>query len=485
MITTANQSMLIIQRAAAARDAQRVWAATPVRQRLRLIRRVRAAIANHADKLASAATIDRPDEALVAQVLPLADACRFLEKHAAAILRSRRLGKNGRPLWLHGIESWISREALGLVLIIAASNYPLFLPGVQLIQALIAGNAVLLKPGRNGARAAGALAELCNEAGLDPRLFVVLPESDAAGSEALDLPVDKVFFTGSFETGQQLLARLAARAIPAVVELSGCDAVFVREDADVELVVRALRFGLTFNNSKTCIAPRRVFVSRRIAEKLEAHLADAVRSAPASFEYLDLIEVFREATAGGAMTLVGGVDARGALHLPCILTDARTCMRIMRIDTFAPVLCVVPTDSDEQALSLAAECPFALGASIFSRSESAALELASRVRTGLVTINDVIVPSADPRVPFGGRARSGFGVTRGAAGLLEMTTPKVVQLRRGNFRPHLRPEIDTSRNLFQNYIAAMHSRGLLRRIGAGLKTLVAIRNVKLKKGHVR
>ena len=368
MIATENQPMLITARAEAARKAQGVWAATPVLERLRVIRRVRAAIAKHADKLASAAAIDRPDEALISQVLPLADACRFLDKHAPRILHSRRLSKSGRPLWLHGIDSYVSREALGVVLIIAASNYPLFLPGVQLMQALVAGNAVLLKPGRNGARAARALAQLCNEAGLDSRLVAVLPDSDAAGSEALDLAVDKVFFTGSFETGQQLLSRLALRAIPAVVELSGHDAVFVREDADLELVVRALNFGLTFNGGRTCIAPRRVFVSRRIAEKLEARLADAVQSAPATVEYLDLIDVFREATASGAMTLVGGVDARGALHLPCILTDVRTRMRIMNFDTFAPLLCIVATDDDEQALSLAAECTFALGASIFSRS---------------------------------------------------------------------------------------------------------------------
>lgn len=454
-----------------ARAAQERWADIPVRQRLRFIRRVRTVIAKRSNHLASAAAPDRIEEALASQVLPLADACKFLERNAERILRTRKLGRKGRPLWLSRIDSRISREPLGIVLIVGPSNYPLFLPGVQSLQALAAGNAVLLKPGRQGERAAEAFAAVVREAGIDPRLITVLPATDDAGEQALDLPIQKVFFTGSTESGYEVLTRLGSRGIPAVVELSGCDAVFVREDADLELVMRALLFGLRFNGSATCIAPRRIFVARRLAERLEAALASAVSATRCGDEYEALTATLADALTNGATALVGGVDTLDGLYLPCILTDVQPSMRIMQIDTLAPLLSIVPTDSDDHALSLAAQCPYALGVTIFSRDETAARKLAARVCAGVVTINDLIIPTADPRVPFGGRQRSGYGVTRGAEGLLEMTTSKVVQFRGGNFRPHFDPARPYDRQLFGSYIVAAHAVGLTARAQAACRVL--------------
>jgi acyl-CoA reductase-like NAD-dependent aldehyde dehydrogenase len=267
-----------------------------------------------------------------------------------------------------------------LVLILAPFNYPLFLPGVQAIQALAAGNAVLWKPGKGGLGAAHALAGLLRETGLDERLVRVLPASDDAGRSALAAGPDKVLLTGSAATGRAVLRDCAGRLIPVTAELSGCDALFVLPGADLDRVARALRFGRTLNGGATCIAPRRVFVPRGLARELEERLTAALGEFP-----------------GLPVMAVSGVD---------------------------------------EALELAAQSPFALGASIFG-PERAARALARRVRAGVVTINDVIVPTADPRLPFGGRGESGFGVTRGAEGLLDLTNIKAVAVRRGRWLPHL------------------------------------------------
>src|SRR5690349_1951145 len=153
---------------AAAREAQEAWAARPMAERLRTLRALRHLLALRSEELVAAArgTGDRSeDEVLSSEVIPLADACRFLEREAEQILAPRRLGGEGRPFWLFGVEAEVRREPLGLVLVVAPSNYPLFLPGVQALQALAAGNAVLWKPGRGGEPAARRVAALAAEAG--------------------------------------------------------------------------------------------------------------------------------------------------------------------------------------------------------------------------------------------------------------------------------------------------------------------------------
>ena len=219
---------LVARAMTAARAAQSRWSRTPLARRLELIRELRRLIAEHAPQLAeaSASARQRPAlESLTAEVLPLAEACRFLEREAGRVLAARRLGKRGRPLWLAGVRSEIHREPLGVILIIGPGNYPLLLPGVQLVQALAAGNAVLLKPGIGGTPAAQALAELVVRAGFDPQLVALLPESSEAARCAIRARPDKVLFTGSAATGEKILGQLAPHLIPATMELSGCDAV--------------------------------------------------------------------------------------------------------------------------------------------------------------------------------------------------------------------------------------------------------------------
>ena len=143
---------------------------------------------------------------------------------------------------------------------------------------------------------------------------------------------------------------------------------------------------------------------------------------------------------------------------PVIVADAVPELGLLREDIFAPVLSLVPVAGEADALDAAAQCPYALGASIFG-PEPLARSLAGRVRAGSVIINDLIVPTADPRLPFGGQGISGFGTTRGAEGLLEMTVLKTVTLRSGRFRPHYDPVTPADTAMMLDYIAAAHGDG--------------------------
>lgn len=478
------------------RLAQLIWTNRAVHERLNIIRKARGLIAESAGWLAEVAGghSGRPmAEAMTSQVLPLADALRFVEREAGSLLKTRSLGAKGRPGWLANVRSVVKREPHGLVLVIAPSNYPLFLPGVAVIQALVAGNGVLLKPGTGGTEAAQALMEILFKAGLNRDLFILLPERPDVVREAIHWGVDKVVFTGSAETGVSLLRQLAPALIPATLELSGCDAVFVRADADLDLVVKALLFGLRLNNGATCIAPRRVFVHRSIATELEGRLAEALSlSEPFTFairEQEESLVPIQLALAQGAHYVAGDIASDGRIKGPVVLAGVTPAMELLCRDIFAPVLSLVTINDDLEAQELSARCPYALGASIFSADQEASQLLASQVRAGVVTINDIIVPTADPRVPFGGRGRSGYGVTRGAEGLLEMTVPKVIAVRRGRWRPHLEPIRANDAALFESYVQLVHGqnwRGRLGALGRLLRSLVQSRWVEptRKPSHV-
>ena len=405
-----------------ARTAQSRWALTPISERLRVVRALRHGIAENADKLAgiAASVSERPiAEKLVSEVLPLADACRWLEKRADRVLATRRCGSRGRPFWMQGVTFEVQRQPFGLVLVIGPANYPLFLPAVHALHALVAGNAVLLKPAPSTRRVALAFAQLARDAGLDPAMLTILPESVSAARSAIADGVDKVIFTGSSENGRDVLATLAETNTPSVMELSGQDAVLVFADADLDLVVRALRFGTSLNDGNTCIAPRRLVVVQSVAEDLLARLS------------------------------------------------------IARV----PIMLIERVHDEEAAVHRANDADFALGASIFSRDIARARTLAARIKTGFVLINDLIAPTADPRMPFGGVKASGFGTTRGDEGLLEMTFPHVVAERHGRTHPHFDEPASGDAQLFSAYIRAAHGtrrfaalRDLFRALIAKFKT---------------
>jgi acyl-CoA reductase-like NAD-dependent aldehyde dehydrogenase len=458
-------------------EAHSEWAALPVRARLKAVRGLRGRLATDAKALI-ATLADRPGrsapESIAAELLPLADACRFLEREAQALLAPRRLGRRGRPAWLFGHEAEIWREPLGVVLVIAPSNYPLLLPGVQLLQALASGNAVLIKPAPGCSAPIALLLDMMRDDGLPRGLCELLGEGVEDAQQALRAGVDHVVLTGSADTGRAVLAELAPRLTTATMELSGCDAVFVLPDADLDTVADALAFGLRLNAGASCIAPRRVFVTGADApgleQRLESRLA-ALDPAPIPERTRhQLRQLFADAKRRGARFVQARPAPDDRLLAPIALFAVDPDLALLRADVFAPVLTVVQVKDMDEAIRLDRLCPYGLGASIFGPAK-AAWALAREVDAGSVTINDLIVPTADPRLPFGGRKASGFGVTRGAEGLLALTRLKTVSLRRGAFRPHYAPPEQAQLEAGLGYLRVAQAPGWRER-ARGLKPLL-------------
>jgi aldehyde dehydrogenase (NAD+) len=461
-------------------EVQRAWAARPIRERLHVIKRARHLIAAQTDALCAAIPSELARNAadtMCAEILPLLSAFEFLEREAEAVLAPRKLGKRGRPFWLMGVSSEVQRAPMGRVLVIAPSNYPLFLPGVQVAQALAAGNAAIWKPGRGGRDVALLFAETMRKAGLPEGLMQVSDDSIEAAQSAITAGVDKVFFTGSATSGKTLLKQLAETLTPCVAELSGCDAVFVLPSADLSRVVKALAFGMRLNGSATCMAPRRIILVGASAERRDAFVQglltalDSVEGVRLSSRVRqDLRSLLEDATVAGASVHCELDD----LQRPMLVTSATPEMHIAQADIFAPVLALMEARNGQEAIAMNESCSYALTAAVFGE-EHEALALAAKVTAGTVMVNDLIVPGADPRTPFGGRKSSGFGTTQGAEGLLEMTAPKTIVVRRGSGTNHYEATTPAHEAMFKGVIKASHLSGWRARM-AGLKQVLSAAN---------
>ena len=443
---------------ASCRRAQLAWATRPIRDRLRLVRSLRHSLVDAADELTAAihSELGRPPhEALASDVLPFADACRFLEREAERLLKPRKVSLRSRPIWLWGQRDTIHRRPHGVVGIIGTWNYPVFLNGVQMAQALVAGNGVVWKPSEVSTASAPVLHSLFIGAGFPSDLVQLLPGAREFGPALADADVDHVVFTGSAATGQKLAAKLGERLVSSTLELSGCDAMFVLPDADVDMAAKAAWFGMTANNGQTCIAVRRAFVPREVY--------------PAFFESLQK-QVAAAAPPADARTTV-----------PRVVMDATPSMALAREDCFAPLLAVLPVRDADDALSQVEKCAYSLGASVFTADPSRAAELAGRVRSGMLTVNDVIAPTAHPATPFGGRGRSGWGVTQGPDGLIAMTVPQVVSVRGGKFRPHYEPMGDAdgpTAQMARGLLAWCHGRTMGVRWNGFWRLIAGMRRMK-------
>ena len=453
------------------------WASMGLKARLRVLRAARHLMAARAEEFCEAISprlARTKADTLATELLPLLAGCKFLEREAGRILAPQRLGMSGRPLWMTGVAAEIHRVAFGHVLVIGPSNFPLYIPGSQVLQALAAGNRVTWKPGLGGGPVAQLMARMLIEAGLPSSALTVTDESVEAAREALAATPDKVIFTGSTKTSQSLLTELAATASPAVLELSGADAIVVTPTADLQQVAKAVAFGLRLNGGSVCMSPRRLFATPTtmtlLRQLLRAELEKVPKAALDAGTSVRLRAMLDEAADGGAE--VQGTFAPDA-QKPLLVDHATAKMAIARSDIFAPVISLIEAESMLHVPALYAQCSYGLTVSIFCArgKEKKARMLGEMLNAGTLLINDIIAPTADPRVPFGGRGASGYGVTRGAEGLLEMTAVKTVLIRRGGVMLHLDPTTDKDVSMFAGMIRAMHGKGLAMRWNA-LKQLV-------------
>lgn len=497
-----------IQKLEQVRLAQREWKRVPIKQRAKILGKVAARIVQRREVLAKSITAPMRTsyfETITAELLPLAETAKWLSQTMARVLRTRHTSVWKTPMWLGSLRSEVRREALGTVLIIGTWNYPIFLTGSQLLHALAAGNGVVIKPAPGCEAVSAELVDIVVASGVPRELVLVLDSRVEAAKLAIEVGVDHIVMTGSSTSGRKVLEQAASKLIPATMELSGCDAVFVLPDADLDRVADLLRFGLMLNGGATCIAPRRVFVPESLREALEGKLRERLLApgcvdwkAPCSVSTIQMLDrVVSDAVAKGATFLSASMRSENSMHsenggiltrerevggsspgsfasiAPVILTGVNTEMEIYRLDVFAPVMLIVPVASISQGVEWNRLCPYGLCVSIFG-GEAQALAMESELNAGTVLINDFVVPTADPRLPFGGRGESGYGVTRGEEGLLAMSVPKVLTRRKGKWLPHSKLPQANDEQLLDGLLQLQHGEHLRDRFQGLRKVLRSV-----------
>lgn len=430
---------------ARAREAQLLWARVPLSDRLQRVRAFRRELVDAREHICNTIACEvgkSAVEIIFSDILPLAEQCRFLEANARRILRPRRSSLWSTPVYYWGQRDVTYRIPRGVVAVIGTWNLPLMICGMQTMHALVAGNAVVLKPSEVTPKSGELLADLVARAGFPDGLVHLLPAHRDAGPQLAEADVDHVVLTGSTGTGRVLASTLGRRLVSSTLELSGCDLVLLLDDGDVKLAARGAWFGATANGGQACVGTRRVYVPRSHLQNFLNYLTPLVeRALPVHLVLPDQVAI--------AQDLIADALARGA-HLirrddllvpdghvqPAVLVQESPDTRACRESFFFPLLSVLPYDGIDQALTSIAGCPYRLGASVFTADPRRALNLSERLRCGMVHVNDVIVPMGHPATPLGGQGASGWGRTKGHEGLLEMTVPQIVSVVRGRFRPH-------------------------------------------------
>ena len=431
-----------------ASNARRAWAD-----------RFGALVASDLDTLASLAKeeIGKPDwELMAAEVMPLVAACRWHRRRAHRVLADRRL--RDRPWWLFGQRSKVVRVPFGRVGIIATWNYPVQLLGVQVLQAVVAGNRVIVKPSERVPRTQRRLMELAIAAGLDEHELEVRPAAREAGAELLQDPtIDHVVFTGSTEVGRKVAEACASRLVPSTLELSGCDSVVVMPDADAALAAKVAWAALTMNHGQTCMAPRRVLVhdslARRFAEALVPLAAGAPRRTladrAAATRHHELVA---DAVRRGARlaTLVADDPQEEAVRAQVAL-DCPTDATAFSAEHFGPLMVTHAWSTEEELLDLHRRGGKQLATSVFTADPAGIERLVSRLGGGMVTVNDAIIPFAHPAAPLAPVAESGWGVSQGLEGLRSLTRPVVVS-RTGRLRVPVGEPDERSRKMLRTLV---------------------------------
>jgi acyl-CoA reductase-like NAD-dependent aldehyde dehydrogenase len=422
--------------------AARMWGATPTEERVAALGRLAQHLRTNQERYAAQVTAEmgKPLAEARGEVEKSVVTAEYYATHAARLLADHPVEIDSSG----DVEAWLSHEPLGLVLAVMPWNFPVWQVMRFAIPTLAAGNGVLLKHSPNVTGSALAIAEGFAAAGFPRDLVTALVVAEAdvpATVERLiaDDRVAAVTLTGSNRAGEMVGAAAGRASKPSVLELGGSDAFVVLSDADVPAAAAAAVKARFTNSGQSCVCAKRFIVEEAVAEEfIERFLLGVkalVQGDPADHDTTigplargDLRDALQRqvdaSVAAGARLAAGGrsVDGPGYFYEPTVLLDAGPGMPAFDEETFGPVAAVAVATDEEHAVALANATPYGLGLSVWSVSTSRAVEVARRVTSGAAFVNAVV--ASDPRIPFGGTKRSGYGRELAEAGVLAFTNAR-------------------------------------------------------------
>lgn len=421
---------------ARARRAQKRWAETSIAHRADVIRRFRDVLLDRAEEVCELIARENGkvlQEALQMEVFPIADLASYFAGRAEDILAPRRINLH----LLKHRRSYLHYRPRGVVLVISPWNFPFAIPFGEVVMALLAGNAVVLKPASLTPLIALKGRELFDAAGLDPDLLQVIPCSGKVAFELIGDGVGYVNFTGSTAVGLQVAEACGRNLIPCSMELGGKDAAIVLPDADLDVVTGSLVWGAFANAGQVCASIERAYVHeslydevvRRVVDKTaKLRVGDPLKDGTDMGPMTDpgqLAVVERQvaqALSSGAKALTGGkrLEGPGQFFPPTVLVDVNEEMEAIREETFGPTLPIMRYSKVDEAIERANACEYGLDAYVYTRDKHEARRVAERLEAGTVMINETLITHACPETPWFGVKKSGIGRVHSDDGLRDL-----------------------------------------------------------------
>jgi len=440
---------------ARARDAQVEWAKVPLAERVKKVRRFRDELLYRTQELVDLLVAENgktPEEAVFMEMLPLTTISTWYCAKAKRLLKPKRIRPWGASLIR---TSYLHYAPRGVVAVISPWNFPLTIPLSAVIPALLAGNAVVVKPSEWTPLIMVRAKEIFDRCGMNPDLLQVVTGYGPAGQALIEAGVDKVHFTGSTNVGKKIAAVCGERLIPVTLELGGKAPAIVCDDANLDRTVNCLTWGGFGNSGQVCVSVERILVDKKIAPELTRRLVESIsklrQGDPTTSEVdvgamtfpkqVDNVErLVEDSRSRGAKILTGGfrtdrhgkpappnVDSgKGRYYAPTLIGGVTADMPIARQEIFGPAMPIIEVDGDEEAIRLANDSHLGLNAYVFTRDMKRARSIANRVRAGSTVVNDVLGNFAMAELPFGGVKESGLGRSHGVEGILSMCEERLV-----------------------------------------------------------
>ena len=423
------------------KEAQPAWAAMPLEKRIECIRRFYDQLDLEKDELAATLTGEtgKPLQQSYNELNGARSRIRYFLDHSVKYLAEEWVTPEGAT------REKIVYEPLGVIANISAWNYP-YLVGVNVfIPALIGGNAVLYKPSEYSTLTGLHIQRMLYRSGVPGTVFQVVVGKGAAGEWLLELPLDGYFFTGSYRTGRHIAERVAPKLAACQLELGGKDPLYVMDDVeDIDKVAAAALEGVVYNNGQSCCAVERIYVQEGVYESFIKSYTEQLKkmvvgdpldpateigplSRAAQLEFLR--DQIGDAVAKGARVLYGGqrVDRKGYFLEPAVLVDVDHSMRLMKEESFGPVVGIQRVKDDAEAVGLMGDTEYGLTAAIYSRDYARAEQVMKQLNTGTVYWNCCDRVSAS--LPWSGRKHSGLGSTLSYQGIRAFVQPKAYHMR--------------------------------------------------------
>lgn len=400
--------------------------------RLRQLRGIERLVTEREPEIAEALAADLGRNAhysWLGDVAPVAAEAAFARKHLRRWMRPQR---TTLPMSMQPGRGSYQYEPLGVVLVIAPWNYPVYLTLGPIIGAVAAGNCVVLKPSERAPATSALLARLVPQY-LDPEAVSVLEGEVATTQHLLDQGPDHAFFTGGSEIGKRIMEAAAKHLTPVTLELGGKSPVIVTADADLDVAARRIAWTKLLNSGQTCIAPDYVLVEERVRDEL----VDRIRSTVQQFQELepghrvanarqfDRIAGLLDST-GGRIALGGGTDRESLAIDPTIVVDPDPSSEVMGQEIFGPILPVLTVRSLDDAIQFVNARPKPLAAYLFTSSQQTKDRMLAEVPSGGAVVNHAMMHCLVPQLPFGGVGTSGMGAYHGWWGFETFSHRKAV-----------------------------------------------------------